>query len=152
MSMASNELNDFLGTGWSFPPAFHKASGGPVMVSGLDDIAQSLHILLNTLPGERILHHAYGSTLYLAVFENINPQTINYISALIGKAILHNEPRVIFLNAELAGQDPEQGILHMRVNFEVISTNTRHNIVFPYYLLEGTQLASNYHLLPGIDE
>ena len=46
--------NSFLGTGWSFPPEFNKR-GSVKTVSADDDIRESLHILLATKPGERVM-------------------------------------------------------------------------------------------------
>ena len=55
--------NSFLGTGWSFPPSF-AASGGDVhVVSGVEDIEQSLAILLSTQRGERVMRDGFGCDL-----------------------------------------------------------------------------------------
>ena len=51
------EDKSFLGRGWAFPPEFLETSGrGEVkMVEAVDDINQSLEILLATSLGERVL-------------------------------------------------------------------------------------------------
>ncbi|GAB7202250.1 hypothetical protein [Dickeya oryzae] len=50
-----NNDNAFLGTGWGFPPQFDTATHSIGMVSGDEDIRQSLALLLSTRPGERIM-------------------------------------------------------------------------------------------------
>ena len=40
----------FLGTGWAFPPAFDSRTRGALMVSQLDDVQESLRILMATVP------------------------------------------------------------------------------------------------------
>ena len=55
-----NRNQDWLGRGWSFPPEFDRQSLAVNMVSADADIAQSLTILLNTSPGERVMNPAYG--------------------------------------------------------------------------------------------
>ena len=44
--MNEEDKRSFLGTGWSFPPAFDEHKGGIRMVSEEADIRQSLFILL----------------------------------------------------------------------------------------------------------
>ncbi len=53
----------FLGTGWSFPPTFTNVSGDVVMTSDVEDILASLHILLSTSIGERLMQPTYGCNL-----------------------------------------------------------------------------------------
>ena len=62
----------FLGTGWSFPPEFSSENKSVKTVSGIEDINQSLHILLNTKLGERVMLPNYGSSLSDFVFEGLN--------------------------------------------------------------------------------
>ncbi|WP_255815952.1 hypothetical protein [Chryseobacterium sp. MA9] len=42
---------DFLGTGWSFPPEFNETEGKLAMTTDVEDINNSLKILLSTRPG-----------------------------------------------------------------------------------------------------
>ena len=42
---------DFLGNGWSFPPAFTKAPAEVVMTFGTADIKRSLEIIFTTTLG-----------------------------------------------------------------------------------------------------
>ena len=45
----------FLGRGWSFPPSFDHTTGQIRLVEGIEDINQSLEILLSTSLGERVM-------------------------------------------------------------------------------------------------
>ncbi len=54
----------FLGTGWAFPVTFDKKPECAVrMVSEVEDIEQSLTLLLSTRPGERVMRPDYGCNL-----------------------------------------------------------------------------------------
>lgn len=130
----------FLGTGWGFPPTFNKLSLTVDMVSDLTDIKESLLILLGTTPGERLMNPKYGCNLKQFVFEKIDATLITEINDCIEQAILHFEPRVRFINAELIEMTELEGMISINVSYTVIITNTRHNIVFPFYLLEGTNV------------
>ena len=57
------EEQSFLGTGWSFPPTFIKQNKGVGTISDVEDINSSLHILLSTRLGERVMQPEYGCNL-----------------------------------------------------------------------------------------
>lgn len=134
------ELKSFLGTGWCFPPKFAEEGKNISMVSDEQDIAESIRILLSTEPGERIMRPEYGCNLRKFVFEHHDSNFVNGLNHLIYYALLNFEPRVNFIDATIVSRNELDGILHIQVNYTIIITNTRHNIVFPFYLLEGTNL------------
>ena len=130
----------FLGTGWSFPPEFDGTSKTVQTVSAEDDIQQSLFILFSTTPGERVMQPSYGCDLRSMVFENITESTVTAIRDMIEKAILFFEARVDLNFIDLDAEKIEQGILYILVDYTVRATNTRSNIVYPFYIQEGTNI------------
>lgn len=130
----------FLGSGWSFPPKFDKYSKSIVMDNGEVDIENSIRIILGTYPGERLMHPNFGCTIKRMNFENIEKGNVTRIEEIIGNALIMYEPRVNFQSIEVISQDEQEGMLVLQLNYVIIITNTRHNIVFPYYLMEGTNL------------
>jgi len=135
------EIDSFLGTGWSFPPVFNRFTNSVQMVSELDDIRESIYLVLETFPGERIMQPEFGCYLKKLVFEKIDNSLAVRINETIGNALLHFEPRVKFSNVELMNTDELAGIIMLQINFSVITTNTRHNIVYPFYFTEGTNVS-----------
>jgi uncharacterized protein len=135
------EVKSFLGTGWSFPPDFNRVDHSVLMVSDIKDIEESIRIILGTTPGERIMQPEFGCDLKRLVFEKIDSTLIASLDHLIYHALLNFEPRITFLNTEILSSDNLDGQLHVRINFKVIITNSRHNVVFPFYLLEGTNIS-----------
>jgi phage baseplate assembly protein W len=135
------EIDSFLGTGWSFPPVFNRFTNSVQMVSELDDIRQSIYLILETFPGERVMQPEFGCYLKRLVFEKIDNSLTVRINETIGKALLHFEPRIKFINVEVVNTNELEGILTLMINFSVIITNTRHNIVYPFYFTEGTNVA-----------
>ncbi len=135
--------NSFLGTGWSFPPTFKKKSG-VVMVSNEEDIAQSLHILMNTTIGERIMVPDYGSSLIHFLFQP-NSVSQNYLmQEMISSAIINYEPRIILNSVSIDQSQYLDGIVRILVDYVISTTNTRFNLVFPYYKEEGTGIPQAY--------
>ncbi len=132
----------FLGIGWSFPPEFSKKSNRVKMISDEEDIRSSLEILLSTRLGERIMFPDYGCNLDELLFESLNRTLITYISELIRTAILYHEPRIDVDRIDITESDTLQGELFIKVDYTVRATNSRNNVVFPFYLEEGTDIKS----------
>jgi len=128
-----------LGVGWGFPPAFDPRTKHAVLVSDREDIEQSLRILLTTVPGERVMQPSYGCDLKHLIFENIDQNRITEIKDLIAKAVLFFEVRIDLNETDVdADELPTSGVLRLRLAYTIRSTNTRHNLVFPLYLREGS--------------
>jgi phage baseplate assembly protein W len=73
-------------------------------------------------------------------FENIDQGNVTRIEEIIGNSLIKFEPRIKLQSIEIVSQDETEGLIILQLNYTIISTNTRHNIVFPYYLTEGTNL------------
>jgi phage baseplate assembly protein W len=133
----------FLGKGWAFPPAFNQAEQTVAMVTAEEDIRDSLQILLATIPGERVMLPDYGCLIHQHVFDLMGETLFTEIKALIEHAILHYEPRINLENI-LYSEDQYEGRLLIELDYTIIQTNTRSNLVFPFYLKEGTLLPLNW--------
>ncbi|MBN9382182.1 MAG: GPW/gp25 family protein [Chitinophagaceae bacterium] len=131
----------FLGTGWGFPPFFDKLTHTVRLVSDAEDIAESIRVILSTTPGERIMQPTFGCNLSRLVFEKVDTALTAELNHMVYHALLDFEPRVNFISAEILDRDALDGILHISIHYSIIITNTRHNLVFPFYLLgEGTNV------------
>jgi len=129
----------FLGTGWSFPPEF-SIRAGVRMVSAEEDIRQSLHIVLATDTGERVMRPSFGAGIKQQIYENINETTVAILKDAIRRAILFFEPRVVVEAIDADTTLAMEGRLDFSIDYTIISTNTRHNIVYPFYCLEGSDV------------
>lgn len=135
----SNSKNAFLGRGWGFPVTFVKGSHTVEMLEAEEDINSDLLVLLLTTLGERIMRPDYGCNLDALVFEALNTTFVTFITEQIRTAILLHEPRIQLDDVEYDPEYPE-GRVTITVHYTIISTNTRANLVFPYYLNEGTDI------------
>ncbi len=132
--------DSFLGTGWSFPPSFDNQRREVAMLSDVADIESSLHILLTTRLGERVMQPDYGCNLDDLMFESLTSTFQSFIKDLVKTAILYYEPRIKLDSVELDDSQTEEGLILIVVNYTVRTTNTRFNYVFPYYKNEGTDI------------
>jgi hypothetical protein len=136
--MGNNQ--DFLGKGWAFPPEFDRKKKKVKMVTGREDIEQSLGILLETVKGERVMLPHYGSNLEGMVFESLDQSLKTYLAHSIETAILYHEPRIEPLRIELNENKIYEGKLLIEIEYRIKATNSRFNMVYPFYLEEGTEI------------
>jgi len=132
----------FLGVGWKFPPEFDRQNKSVTLVSEEQDISESLYILLSTRPGERVVQPDYGCDLSIINFETINESILNRAKEIIHSAVLKFEPRVFLDQVRISSQNFYDGVLEICLEYRIRRTNKRNNIVYPYYLLEGTEITN----------
>ncbi len=130
------ENSAFLGTGWSFPPSFNQNTATIEMVSEEEDIVQSLEIILSTRPNERIMQPDFGCDLSQFLFEELSQSLITGIRGIIADAILYHEPRIDLDNIDI-NESQKEGLLLISITYTVRTTNSRFNLVYPFYLNEA---------------
>ena len=112
------------------------------MTSDEEDIQKSLEILLSTTIGERFLQPSYGCNLESFVFEPMNATIQTLIKITVKDAILLFEPRIKLLSVDL---DTlffiNEGRTDIHVNYEIKGTNSRFNLVYPFYINEANNSA-----------
>jgi phage baseplate assembly protein W len=142
--MAANAPRDtyssFLGAGWSFPPEFTDGGRDVVMLSDEDDIRASLTILFGTVRGERFMIPRYGLDPQELLFEPYSTTMRAFLKDRISTAILIQEPRIRVLALEVVMVDPDAGVLQISLDYEVRATNSRYNLVYPFYRHDSSEL------------
>jgi phage baseplate assembly protein W len=139
--MSSNVVDNgasFLGRGWSFPPAFGAGGKEVAMVAGEEDIGQSLRIIFATELGERVMRADFGCQLRGYLFEEVDNTLLTKIRSAVSDAILYHEPRIRPDVVDVSESDQTPGLIAISVTYTVRTSNTRFNMVFPFYLIEAT--------------
>jgi phage baseplate assembly protein W len=131
------EDRSFLGRGWSFPPTFIRQTKTVLMAQDEEDIKQSLEILLSTAIGERFLQPLYGCNLDDYVFEPFNATLSTEIRLAVKDAIEIFEPRLRLIAVRLDTGMMNEGRVDIAVEYDIITTNSRFNFVYPFYLNEA---------------
>jgi phage baseplate assembly protein W len=135
--MPGNPQASFLGRGWSFPPSFSANGKDVTMVAEEEDIQQSLQILLATAQGERVMQEDFGCDLHRFLFEEISQSMINSLTGMLTDALLYYEPRISLNNVNVEESTDISGLLLISIDYTVRSTNSRFNMVYPFYLNEA---------------
>jgi phage baseplate assembly protein W len=130
----------FLGQGWSFPPVFVRDLNAVVLTADEENIRENLNVLFSTQPGERIMNQKYGVDLKSYIFQNPDGDVITAINEAVRSAILFYEPRIKLINVNTVPDPDDRARLNINVQYTIRTSNSRRNYVFPFYIIEGTQL------------
>ncbi len=130
----------FLGTGWSYPPEFVLETSEVLMTSDEEDIDASLKILLGTALGERFLNPKYGLDLHDMLFEPMSTTMTTFLKDRARIALLIYEPRINLIALELDTSGQLEGRVSIVVDYEVRATNSRFNLVYPFYLTDASEV------------
>lgn len=121
----------FLGQGWRYPVTAD--SGFLAYAADAEKIAQSIWIILDTDPGERIMRPTFGCGLRRYLMQPNTHATRALIRHDVELALTHFEPRIRLTGVEVtAGNDPALVLIH--IGYVVVRNNLPGNLVYPFYL------------------
>lgn len=128
-------MNDraFLGAGMKFPPQIDPGTGRFAVSTGGQSVRESVYLILMTSRGERWLEPGFGSQMASYAFMDTSPTMLRMLSDDLRNLLLTQEPRISDVDVEF---DPEvkNGCLLVSIRYTVAATNSRDNLVFPFYL------------------
>jgi phage baseplate assembly protein W len=125
--------NEFTGAGWRFPILPDRA-GSLGYVEGDENVLQSLRVLLLTRLGERVMRADFGSAAPRLVFAPGSVQYLGLLETTIREAVRDWEPRIDLEEVRAEADPEEENRVTVSIRYLVRRTNTRQNLVFPYYL------------------
>jgi len=134
--MAAVSNKSFLGIGWNFPVA--QAAGQTEMAQYEEDVRQAILIVLLTNPGERIMRPTFGAGLNDFLFEPINPTTMATIRQRVEDSLIDWEPRIDVMAVSVTQDEKNNATLLIDIVYRVRATNNVGNLVYPFYLGEGS--------------
>jgi phage baseplate assembly protein W len=134
--VAAEDSKAFLGKGWAFPVAL-EPSGKIGLIAYEEDIRQSVHIILGTAQGERVMRPDFGAGLEKLVFEPMNTTTKSLVRHQVEQALIRWEPRIEVQEVLVEPDTTTSGKLLIEIRYRVRDTNTFYNLVYPFYLQEG---------------
>jgi phage baseplate assembly protein W len=135
-NMGTNEDKKFLGTGWKYPVKVD-VDGRIALSSYEEDIKEAIRIILGTAKGERVMRPDFGCGIHELVFAPINSVTMKQVENNVREGLIRWEPRIELEKVEVSPEDAEEGKLLVSIEYKVRTTNTRFNLVYPFYLKEG---------------
>jgi uncharacterized protein len=123
-----------LGRGWRFPVQVEPTVRGLQYAAGTEKVRESIWIILDTEPGERIMRPTFGCGLRRYLGE---PNTVA-VRALIRydveRALAAWEPRIQVTSVDVRpGAEPS--LVEITISYLHVRTNRPDNIVYPFALV-----------------
>lgn len=133
----TGERKDFLGRGWAMPVGLDPRAGTVASVAYEEDIRQSIRIILETAPGERVMRPNFGCGIHELVFTAVDSTAIRRIRSVVEEALQRCEARIDVLGVNVDEEATAEGKLLVEIEYRVRKTNQTGNLVFPFYFREG---------------
>ncbi|NOY65335.1 MAG: GPW/gp25 family protein [Nitrospirae bacterium] len=128
---------DFLGVGWKYP--VRTDHDRKIAMSHYEeDIKEAIWIILGTAKGERVMRPDFGCGIHDLVFAPINTATVTLVENSVREALTLWEPRIELIRVEASTEYSDTGKLLISIDYRVRVTNNRFNLVYPFYLKDGT--------------
>jgi Bacteriophage baseplate protein W len=132
-----DERKAFLGRGWAMPVDLDPRTGLVASVAYEEDIRQSILIILETAPGERVMRPNFGCGIHELVFAAMDSTTLQRVRSTVEEALRRCEARIEVLGVNVDDAATSEGKLVVEVEYRVRRTNQLGNLVFPFYFREG---------------
>jgi len=130
---------DFLGRGWKYQPdkPVSVMDGKITYSEGEESIKESIMIILGTARGERVMRPDFGCDLNRFVFALNNTTTATLIESYVRESLLKYEPRIEVTDMKVTPDEAEGNKLYIDIEYTVKTSNTKDNLVYPFYLERG---------------
>jgi phage baseplate assembly protein W len=125
-----------LGNGWKFPIRI-SGRGGFALSSEEQDVAEAIWIVIATARGERIMRPEFGCGIHDYVFAPNNASTRGAIAYQVQQALIRWEPRIDVIDVRAQDDPGQPNLILVVVDYHIRANNAFHNLVYPFFLLEG---------------
>jgi len=124
--------SEFLGVGWGFPVGL--GDNGQILVTRHEDsVRQAIWTILGTAPGERVMRPDFGCGIQDLVFALNSAGTAGLVANQVRQALLKWEPRIDVSDVQVNPNAQGNGLI-INIDYTVRATNSRFNLVYPFYL------------------
>lgn len=129
--------NDIIGQGWSFPIKVN-AKGGLDWSTGPDRIQAAIWTILSTSPGERLMLPTFGAGIKDYAFESNSQVACAQLQTAVQKALTEWEPRIQLVSLQATPSTEQDSLVLISISYQIRNTNDLFNMVYPFFLTEGT--------------
>ena len=112
---------EYVGQGLTFPLNVN-SRGHLALTTGTDNIEQSIQVILETMPGERVMRPDYGCDIYRLIFAPNDDTTAGLAIHYVRQALERWEPRiqVLRVDTERSLETPDQ--LDILIEYRILAT------------------------------
>jgi Bacteriophage baseplate protein W len=130
----------FLGVGWQFPVGIDVDNAAQKRFARAEyeeSIKQAIQIILFTAKGERVMRPDFGCGIHELVFAPNDATTRGMAEYHVREALLLWEPRIDVLEVRAIAAGAQDEELRISIDYRVRTTDSRFNLVYPFYLERG---------------
>lgn len=88
------------------------------IVENVESVMSSIHNILHTFPGERVMLSEFGSPLRGIVFENMESEELDLVSQQMQRTIEAWDDRVLVTEIEFS-MDPDRSAVTLALQFQI---------------------------------
>jgi len=124
----------FGGRGWAFPVGVN--TDGTIRTTSDEEetVRNAIWMIIGTSPGERVMRPDYGCGIDDHVFGEVGPATMAGIARDVAEALREWEPRIDVLDVQALPDPADRDALLVEITCRLRATNSRLNLVYPFYL------------------
>jgi phage baseplate assembly protein W len=126
-------LLDHLGKGWGLPLAPDR-DGSMRRVAGPEKVEESIRIILDTEPGERIMRPTFGCGLRRYLMRPNSAATRAAMRADVERALTTFEPRISLTRVTVEPDADDPSLVLIQIAYVHVRDSRPGNLIYPFYL------------------
>lgn len=126
---------EFVGQGLHYPLAVD-SRGRLALTNPVNEVEQSIYVILETAPGERVMRPEFGCRIWELIFDPRDLEMEARVITYVEEALNRWEPRITIKEIEILPSQPHnQHLLQVRIVYEVKNTHDERSIIYPFYIM-----------------
>jgi hypothetical protein len=134
----AREAREYLGRGLAFPLQMDPR-GGLALSSGERDIEQAIRIILETVPGERVMRPEFGCRAKELIFAARNAATESLLVRYVERALERWEPRIELREVTVVDDPANAGVWLVQIHYAIKASHDERSLVHPFYILSEAE-------------
>lgn len=135
MSQTNIRNREFIGRGLNFPLQVD-SQGRLALTNGENEIFQSIRIILETSPGERVMRPTFGCRVWELIFEPRDASTEALLKEYVREALAMWEPRIEVTGIDILEEGAPQEVIMVNIRYLIKNTHDERSIVYPFYIMD----------------
>ena len=137
VDLVNQKQRNYLGQGVSFPMRVNK-QGNLTLSREVNNIEESILIILLTEPGERLYRPDFGCRLHELAFAPLNSETLMLMRIYTQEALDRWEPRIQVENITTQAINI-RGQVNITINYRIKNSYDKRSLVYPFFLKPEVQ-------------
>lgn len=127
-------MSEITGKRWVFPPRLGDRNRIG-LVEDHSNIRQSIYVIINTVPGERVMRPDFGCEIHSLIFAPANFETAALAELYVREALERWEPRIELHDISVTPGTADRGELFIEIKYRIKDQHDLRSLVYPYYLI-----------------